>query len=66
MLELRRTGANRYEIYAILKPVLKSAPSTIYAITKRQPQPVDHANETVPAPDHQDSGRGGATWTATT
>ena len=38
MLELRRKGINRYEIYAILKPVLKShtpAPSTIYAITKR-------------------------------
>ena len=38
VLELRRKGINRYEIYAILKPVLKShtpAPSTIYAITKR-------------------------------
>ena len=38
MLELRRKGINRYEIYAILRPVLKShipAPSTIYAITKR-------------------------------
>ena len=38
VLELRRTGANRYEIYAILKPVLQShtpAPSTIYAISKR-------------------------------
>ena len=38
VLELRRKGINRYEIYAILKPVLKShtpAPSTIYAITRR-------------------------------
>lgn len=38
VIELRRRGINRYEIYAILKPVLKShtpAPSTIYAITKR-------------------------------
>ena len=32
----RRNGTNRYEIYAILKPILKDktpAPSTIYAIT---------------------------------
>ena len=38
VLQLRRKGINRYEIYAILKPLLKShtpAPSTIYAITKR-------------------------------
>ena len=38
MLELRRKGINRYEIYAILRPVLKShtpAPSTIYAIAQR-------------------------------
>ena len=38
MLEQRRKGINRYEIYAILKPTLKShtpSPSTIYAITKR-------------------------------
>ena len=37
-MEQRRKGNNRYEIYAILKPVLKShtpAPSTIYAITRR-------------------------------
>ena len=37
-LELRRKGINRYEIYAILRPVLKShtpAPSTIYAIAQR-------------------------------
>ena len=38
VLELRRQGINRYEIYAILQPVLKShtpAPSTIYAISRR-------------------------------
>ena len=38
VLEQRRKGINRYEIYAILKPVLKSrtpAPSTIYAISRR-------------------------------
>ena len=38
VLELRRKGINRYEIYGILKPVLKShtpAPSTIYAISRR-------------------------------
>ena len=38
VLELRRNGINRYEIYAILHPVLKShtpAPSTIYAISRR-------------------------------
>ena len=38
VLELRRKGINRYEIYAILRPVLKShtpAPSTIYAIAQR-------------------------------
>ena len=38
VLELRRKGINRYEIYAILYPVLKSrtpAPSTIYAISRR-------------------------------
>ena len=38
VLELRRKGINRYEIYAILRPVLKShtpAPSTIYAIARR-------------------------------
>ena len=37
-MEQRRKGINRYEIYAILKPVLKShtpAPSTIYAISRR-------------------------------
>ena len=38
VLAQRRKGINRYEIYAILKPVLKErtpAPSTIYAITRR-------------------------------
>ena len=38
VLELRRRGINRYEIYGILKPILKShtpAPSTIYAIMRR-------------------------------
>ena len=38
VLEQRRKGINRYEIYAILKPVLKEhtpSPSTIYAISKR-------------------------------
>ena len=38
VLELRRRGINRYEIYGILKPILKShtpAPSTIYAISRR-------------------------------
>ena len=38
VLQLRRKGINRYEIYAILKPMLGShtpAHSTIYAITKR-------------------------------
>lgn len=38
VLEQRRKGINRYEIYAILKPVLKAhtpSPSTIYAISKR-------------------------------
>ncbi len=38
VLELRCKGINRYETYAILKPVLKShtpAPSTIYAISRR-------------------------------
>lgn len=38
VLELRRKGINRYEIYAILQPVLRShtpAPSTIYAISRR-------------------------------
>lgn len=37
-LEQRRKGINRYEIYAILKPVLKEhtpAPSTIYSICRR-------------------------------
>ena len=36
--ELRRKGINRYEIYAILQPTLKShtpSPSTIYAISRR-------------------------------
>jgi len=38
VLEQRRKGINRYEIYAILQPVLKGhtpAPSTIYAISRR-------------------------------
>lgn len=38
VLELRRRGINRYEIYGILKPILKShtpASSTIYAIIRR-------------------------------
>ena len=38
VLEQRRKGINRYEIYAILKPTLKEhtpAPSTIYAISRR-------------------------------
>ena len=38
VLELRRKGINRYEIYGILRPVLKShtpSPSTIYAISRR-------------------------------
>ena len=38
VLEQRRKGINRYEIYAILKPILKAhtpSPSTIYAISKR-------------------------------
>ena len=38
VLELRRKGINRYEIYAILQPILKSRtpkPSTIYAISRR-------------------------------
>ena len=38
VLELRRKGINRYEIYAILHPQLKShthSPSTIYAISRR-------------------------------
>ena len=38
VLKLRREGRNRYDIYAILKPELKShtpAPSTIYAIIQR-------------------------------
>lgn len=38
VLEQRRKGINRYEIYAILKPVLKAhtpSPSTIYAISRR-------------------------------
>ncbi|MCY4447937.1 MAG: integrase core domain-containing protein [Chloroflexi bacterium] len=38
VLEQRRKGNNRYEIYAILKPKLKGhtpAPSTIYAISRR-------------------------------
>ena len=38
VLEQRRKGINRYEIYAILKPVLKEhtpAPSTIYSICRR-------------------------------
>lgn len=38
VVELRRKGLNRYEVYAILKPDLHErtpAPSTIYAITKR-------------------------------
>lgn len=38
VLEQRRKGINRYEICAILKPVLKAhtpSPSTIYAISKR-------------------------------
>jgi transposase InsO family protein len=38
VLEQRRKGINRYEIYAILKPKLKAhtpAPSTIYAISRR-------------------------------
>ncbi len=38
VLEQRRKGINRYEIYAILQPVLKDhtpLPFTIYAITKR-------------------------------
>ena len=38
VLELRQKGINRYEIYGILQPILKShtpAPSTIYAISRR-------------------------------
>ena len=38
VLNERRNGINRYEIYAILKPILKDktpAPSTIYAIIRR-------------------------------
>ncbi len=38
VLQQRRKGINRYEIYAILKPVLNAhtpSPSTIYAISKR-------------------------------
>ena len=38
VLAERRKGINRYEIYAILKPILKQhtpAPSTIYAILRR-------------------------------
>ena len=38
VLNERRNGTNRYEIYAILKPFLKDKtpkPSTIYAITRR-------------------------------
>ena len=38
VLEQRRKGSNRYEVYAILKPKLKGhtpAPSTIYAISRR-------------------------------
>ena len=38
VLAERRNGTNRYEIYAILKPILKDntpKPSTIYAITRR-------------------------------
>ncbi len=38
VLNDRRNGTNRYEIYAMLKPILKDktpAPSTIYAITRR-------------------------------
>ena len=38
MLEQRRKGINRYEIYAILRPTLQEqtpAPSTIYAISRR-------------------------------
>ena len=38
VLEQRRKGSSRYEIYAILKPKLKAhtpAPSTIYAISRR-------------------------------
>ena len=38
VLEQRRKGINRYEIYAILRPVLQEqtpAPSTIYAISRR-------------------------------
>ena len=38
VLILRRNGANRYEIYEILKPKLKHltpSPSTIYRIIKR-------------------------------
>ena len=38
VLEQRRKGINRYEIYAILKPILKGntpSPSTIYAISRR-------------------------------
>ena len=38
VLEQRLKGINRYEIYAILKPLLKAhtpCPSTIYAISKR-------------------------------
>ena len=38
VLQQRQKGINRYEIYAILKPVLKKhtpAPSTIYAICRR-------------------------------
>ena len=38
VLEQRRKGINRYEIYAILQPILKAhtpSPSTIYAISKR-------------------------------
>ena len=38
VLQQRRKGINRYEIYAILRPVLKEhtpAPSTIYAISRR-------------------------------
>ena len=53
VLELRLKGINRYEIYGILHPELKShtpAPSTIYAISRPpQSEQIDQAHGAVKA-----------------
>ena len=57
VLELRRKGINRYEIYAILQPTLKShtpSPSTISPSVVATTEPADQTDAALEAKDHQD------------